>query len=142
MPPRSAAGKLAATLWATPVTDRISRPFARARWAVANGRKTAAAQRAVMTAPTAGWDGIALSGLGQAQYLQGRASEAVATLRQAVGQIPDANPIVRALGVANLGLAEASLGVPSRSDRPAPRRAGRGRRGPVTGQGSHAPGLR
>ena len=79
-------------------------------------RAEAAAQRAVMTAPTAGWEGIVLAGLGQAQYLQGRASEAVATLRQAVGQIPDANPIVLALGVANLGLAEASLGVPSRGD--------------------------
>ena len=78
-------------------------------------RAEAAAQRAVMTAPTAGWEGIALSGLGQAQYLQGRAGEAVATLRRAVGQIPDSNPIMLAFGAANLGLAEASLGVPSRA---------------------------
>lgn len=79
-------------------------------------RADAAAQRAVTSAPTAGWEGIVLAGLGQAQYLQGRAGEAVATLRRAVGQIPDANPIVLAFGVANLALAEASLGVPSRAD--------------------------
>jgi LuxR family maltose regulon positive regulatory protein len=79
-------------------------------------RCEAAAKRAVMTAPTAGWRGIALSGLGQAQYLQDRTSEAVATLRRAVGQIPDTNPIMLAFGVGNLGLAEASLDVPSRAD--------------------------
>jgi LuxR family transcriptional regulator, maltose regulon positive regulatory protein len=79
-------------------------------------RAEAAAQRAIMTAPTAGWKGIVLSGLGQAQYLQGRVSEAVETLRRAVGQIPDTNPIALAFAVANLGLAEASLGVPSRAD--------------------------
>ena len=79
-------------------------------------RAEAAAQRAVRTAPTAGWEGIVLAGLGQAQYLQGRTGEAVATLRRAVGQIPDANPVALAFGVANLALAEASLGVPSRAD--------------------------
>ena len=81
---------------------------------VAHGE--AAAQRALGTAPTAGWEGIALSGLGQARYLQGRTSDAVATLRRAVGQIPDTNPIMLAFGVANLALAEAALGVPSRAD--------------------------
>ncbi|MGO9187964.1 MAG: LuxR C-terminal-related transcriptional regulator [Streptosporangiaceae bacterium] len=91
--------------------------FAEASVGVNNvSRAEAAAQRAVMTAPTAGWEGIVLAGLGQAQYLQGRTGEAVATLRRAVGQIPDANPIVLAFGVANLALAEASLGVPSRAD--------------------------
>lgn len=79
-------------------------------------RAEAAAQRAVRTAPTAGWEGIVLSGLGQAQYLQGRTSEAVATLRLALGRIPESNPIMLAFGAGNLALAEASLGVRSRAD--------------------------
>ena len=39
--PAFAGRNLAATFWATLVTDRISRPFVLARSAVANGRKTA-----------------------------------------------------------------------------------------------------
>ena len=71
--------------------------------------------------------------------------EAVATLRRAVGQIPDANPIVLAFGVANLALAEASLGVPSRADPMLDRLLGvlgAAWRGPVTFRGGHAPGVR
>ena len=79
-------------------------------------RAEAAAQRAVRTAPTAGWQGIVLGGLGQAQYLQGRTSDAVATLRRAVAQIPDTNPIMLAFGAANLALAEAAMDVPSHAD--------------------------
>lgn len=73
-------------------------------------RAEAAARRALATAPTAGWEGIALAGLGQARYLQGQAREAVVTLRRAVGQIPDDRPIMLAFAVANLGLAEALSG--------------------------------
>ncbi len=81
------------------------------------GRAEAAALRAVISAPNVGWQGIALSGVGQAMYLQGRTAEAVETLRRAVGQIPDANPIMLAFGVGNLGLAESALSVSSRADR-------------------------
>jgi len=80
------------------------------------GRAEAAGLRAVASAPSSGWEGIALAGVGQALYLQGRTSEAVDVLRRAIGQIPDANPIMLAIGFANLGLAESALDVPSRAD--------------------------
>ncbi len=80
-------------------------------------RAEAAARRAVDTAPSPGWEGVALVGVGQAAYLRGETTEAVRLLRQAVAQIPDANPILLAFGVGNLGLAESALGVAeSRAD--------------------------
>ena len=79
-------------------------------------RAEAAARRAVQTAPSAVWEGFALAGLGQSLYLQGRTDEAVQVLRRAVGQIPDANPLMLALAVGNLALAESALAVPSRAD--------------------------
>lgn len=80
------------------------------------GRAEAAARRAVVAAPNPSWHGIALSCLGQALYLQGRAPEAAETLRLAVGQISDANPIMLAFAVGNLGLVESSLGAQSHAD--------------------------
>jgi LuxR family maltose regulon positive regulatory protein len=79
-------------------------------------RAEAAARRAVAGAPNPAWHGIALSCLGQASYLAGRPNEAAATLRLAVGQISDANPIMLAFAVGNLGLVESALGVESHAD--------------------------
>src|SRR4051794_164167 len=78
------------------------------------GRAEAAARRALAEAPSSMWEGMCLAGLGQALYLQGRTEEAVVALREAVGRVPDANPIVLAMAAGNLVLAESALGVPSR----------------------------
>lgn len=80
------------------------------------GRARAAAQRAIDGAPSPGWHGVALGCLGQAQYLAGQGAEATATLRVAVGEIPDANPILLAFAVGNLGLAESSTGAEPHAD--------------------------
>ena len=74
------------------------------------GRAQEAAQRAVGGAPNPCWHGIALACLGQAQYLAGRGKEAIASLRVAVGEISDAHPVMLALAVATLSLAESSTG--------------------------------
>ncbi|KQR15982.1 LuxR C-terminal-related transcriptional regulator [Cellulomonas sp. Leaf334] len=76
----------------------------------------AAAQRAIDAAPNPSWHGIALACLGQAQYLAGQGPEAVATLRVAVGGISDANPIMLAFAVGNLGLAESAAGAEPHAD--------------------------
>jgi LuxR family maltose regulon positive regulatory protein len=68
-----------------------------------------AAQRAVATAPSSVWEGVALAAVGQAEYLQGHSVEATQTLRRAVSKIPDANPVLLAVAVGSLGLAEADL---------------------------------
>ena len=80
------------------------------------GRALEAARRAVAGAPNPSWHGIALACLGQAQYLAGHGDEATATLRVAVGEITDANPIMLAFAVGNLGLAESSTGAESHAD--------------------------
>ncbi len=72
-----------------------------------------AARRAVTSAPSDAWEGIALGALGQSLYLQGRFDEAVAVLRHAVRQIPDGNPVLLAVAVGSLGLAEMANGEPS-----------------------------
>ncbi len=74
------------------------------------GRAEAAGRRAVASAPDLTWEGVALAGLGQAQFLQGHLGEAIATLRRAAGQIPDAHPILLAVAVGSLGLAESARG--------------------------------
>jgi len=74
------------------------------------GRAEAAARRALASAPNLTWEGVALAGLGQAQYLQGHLDEAIATLRRAAGQIPDANPILLGVAIGSLGLAECARG--------------------------------
>ena len=74
------------------------------------GRAEAAARRAVASAPNPTWEGVALAGLGQAQYLQGHLDKAITTLRRAVGQIPDANPILLGVAIGSLGLAESARG--------------------------------
>ena len=79
-------------------------------------RAQAAAERAVLAAPSPTWHGVALACLGQAQYLQGKTADAVATLRHAVGEISDANPIMLAFAVGNLGLAESAAGPDSHAD--------------------------
>ena len=66
----------------------------------------AAARRALESAPAPQWEGVALAGLGQAQYLQGHYALAAETLLRAVGLIPDANPNLLTLAVGNLALAE------------------------------------
>ena len=80
------------------------------------GRAQEAAHRAVVGAPNPTWHGIALAGLGQAQYLAGQGEEASASLRVAVGEISDAHPVVLALAVATLGLAESSAGAEHHAD--------------------------
>lgn len=80
------------------------------------GRACTAARRAVAGAPNPSWHGIALSCLGQALYLQGSVTEAVDTLRHAVGEISDANPIMLAFAVGNLGLAESAAQADSHAD--------------------------
>ncbi|WP_345530124.1 helix-turn-helix transcriptional regulator [Nocardioides endophyticus] len=66
----------------------------------------AASRRAIESAPSSLWEGVALACLGQALYLQDRFGEAVAALRRAVSQIPDARPLLLAFAVGNLALAE------------------------------------
>lgn len=66
----------------------------------------AAALRAIDSAPAPRWKGVALAGLGQAQYLRGRYITAQDTLLDAVGLIPDANPSALTLAIGNLALAE------------------------------------
>jgi len=73
-------------------------------------RAEAAALRAIESAPAPHWEGVALAGLGQAQYLRGAYSQARDTLLRAVGLIPDANPNLLTLAVGNLGLAEYAEG--------------------------------
>ncbi len=73
-------------------------------------RAEAAARRAVAAAPSVAWEGVALAGLGQAQYLQGHHGDAIATLRRAAGQIPEANPILLGVAIGGLGLAESARG--------------------------------
>lgn len=80
------------------------------------GKAEAAGRRAVAGAPNPGWHGIAVSCVGQALYLQGRTSEAVDMLRLALSEISDANPIMLAFAVGNLGLAESMLGTESHAD--------------------------
>ena len=66
----------------------------------------AAARRAIDSAPAPRWKGVALAGLGQAQYLRGHYAEARRTLLAAVGLIPDANPKPLTFAIGNLALAE------------------------------------
>ena len=73
------------------------------------GRAEQAARRALAAAPSPVYEGSALAGLGQALYLKGLTREAIAPLGQAVGQIPDANPLLLAVAVGNLALAESAL---------------------------------
>ena len=73
------------------------------------GRAEQAARRALAAAPSPVYEGSALAGLGQALYLKGLTRQAVAPLGQAVGQIPDANPLLLAVAVGNLALAESAL---------------------------------
>jgi LuxR family maltose regulon positive regulatory protein len=70
-------------------------------------RALASARRAVATAPSSAWEGVASAGVGQAEYLQGRSADAVSTLRLAVSKIPDTQPLLLAVAVGGLGLAEA-----------------------------------
>jgi len=76
-------------------------------------RAEAAALRAVTSAPGPPWRGVALAGLGQAQYLRGQYSQAVDSLRKAVGLIPDANPNFLTFAIGCLALAEHAQGVTS-----------------------------
>ena len=76
-------------------------------------RAEAAARRAFASAPAPHWQGVALAGLGQAQYLRGQYAEAKDTLLQAVALIPDANPNLLTLAVGNLALAEYAEGTTS-----------------------------
>jgi ATP/maltotriose-dependent transcriptional regulator MalT len=92
--------------------------FLEAFVAVTNvARSERAARRAIATAPSPTWRGVALAGLGQSLSLQGRLDEAVPILREAVGEISEGNPILLAIAVGNLGLAESARGdASSRAD--------------------------
>ncbi len=68
-----------------------------------------AAERAVAGAPSSVWEGVALAALGQSELLLGRPVDAVETLRRSISQIPDTNPVLLAIAVGNLGLAEARV---------------------------------
>ncbi len=65
-----------------------------------------AAHRALEIAPGPMWQGAALAGLGQAQYLRGETTEARETLRTAVALISDAHPNLLVLAIGNFALAE------------------------------------
>jgi LuxR family maltose regulon positive regulatory protein len=78
-------------------------------------RAEAAALRAFEAAPAPHWEGVALAGLGQVQYLRGHYDAARSTLLTAVGLIPDANPNLLTLAIGNLALAEYAEGSPSRA---------------------------
>jgi LuxR family transcriptional regulator, maltose regulon positive regulatory protein len=81
------------------------------------GQAERAARRAIENAPSPSWRGVALAGLGQSLFLQGRVDEAVPVLRESVGAISEANPILLAIAVGNLGLAESARGdASSRAD--------------------------
>ncbi len=69
-------------------------------------RAEEAAYRALDDRPGPMWEGGALAGLGQAQYLRGATAEARETLRKAVALIPDAHPNLLVLAIGNLALAE------------------------------------
>ena len=71
---------------------------------VARGEE--AAYRALEIAPGPMWQGAALAGLGQAQYLRGATTEARGTLRRAVALIPDEHPNLLVLAIGNFALAE------------------------------------
>lgn len=73
-------------------------------------RAEAAARRAIESAPAPAWRGVALSALGQAQYLRGDYGAARKVLRKAVGLIPDANPLLLTVAIGNLALAEYAEG--------------------------------
>jgi len=73
-------------------------------------RAEAAAHRAIESAPAPHWQGVALAGLGQAQYLRGEYALARDTLLSAVGLIPDANPNLLTLAIGNLALTEYAEG--------------------------------
>ena len=70
----------------------------------------AAARRAIESAPGPHWKGVALAGLGQAQYLAGEYATARETLLTAVALIPAANPNLQTLAIGNLALAEYAEG--------------------------------
>ena len=69
-------------------------------------RAEEAALRALELAPGPIWEGGALVGLGQAQYLRGNAAEARVTLRRAVAQIPDAHPNLLVFAISTFALAD------------------------------------
>lgn len=74
------------------------------------GLAHAAAGRAVASAPTPSWEGVALAGRGQAEYLRGEYEQAEQTLRRAVGLISDETPDLLALAIGTLALAEYARG--------------------------------
>ena len=78
-------------------------------------RAQAAARRAIESAPAPHWEGVALAGLGQAQYFQGDYASARDTLLTAVGLIPSANPNLLTVAIGNLALAEYAEGSASRA---------------------------
>jgi LuxR family maltose regulon positive regulatory protein len=70
----------------------------------------AAACRAVQSAPAPQWEGVALAGLGQAEYLLGQHDEAERMLRKAVGLISGDTPQLLAFAIGTLVLAEYARG--------------------------------
>jgi LuxR family maltose regulon positive regulatory protein len=62
------------------------------------------------------WEGAALAGLGQAQYLRGETAQARETLRRAVGLIPDAHPNLLVFAISNFALAEYADGDVAHAD--------------------------
>ena len=78
-------------------------------------RSEAAGRRALGAAPAPHWEGVALAGVGQAEYLRGQYAQARETLLQAVSLIPDANPNLLTLAVGNLALAEYAEGATSQA---------------------------
>ena len=75
----------------------------------------AAACRAVDSAPSPQWEGVALAGLGQAEYLLGEHERAQQTLRRAVGLISDETPNLLAFAIGTLALAEYARGPVARA---------------------------
>ena len=71
-------------------------------------RAEEAGRRAAGSAPSARWEGMAWSGVGQALYLQDRFGEARVCLRRAVALTPETNPLLLSVARANLVLVEAA----------------------------------
>ena len=79
------------------------------------GAARAVAQRALASAPAPRWQGVALAGLGQAQYLSGEPEQAEQTLRRAVGLISEDTPNLLAFAVGVLALVEYGRGLESQA---------------------------
>jgi LuxR family transcriptional regulator, maltose regulon positive regulatory protein len=72
------------------------------------GQAEAAGRRAVRSAPTPAYEGVAWTGVGQALYLQDRFDDARECLTRAISLLSDAHPLMLTMARANLVIVEAA----------------------------------